>query len=110
MKFFISGRYTASHPREVLKNVNRAIDIGIELMKKGHAVYIPHLTHYVHLRPYCPFEYEEYLYNDIEFLKVCDALFFISHSNGADKELELASKMKKKIYYDLKKVPNETKI
>ena len=109
MKFFISGPYTASHPREVLKNVNIAIDIGIELMKKGHAVYIPHLTHYIHLRPNCPFEYEEYLYNDIEFLKVCDALFFINHSNGADKELKLASKMKKKIYYDLKEVSNETK-
>ena len=110
MRFFVSGPYTASHPREVLKNVNRAIDIAIELMRMGHAVYIPHLTHYVHLRPNCPFEYKEYLYNDKEFLKVCDALFFIEHSNGADEELELAKRLMKKIYCDLRTVPNEIKI
>lgn len=109
MKFFISGPYSASHPREVLKNVNRAIDIGIELMRMEHAVYIPHLTHYIHLRPNCPFEYKEYLYNDIEFLKVCDAIFFIAHSDGADGELMLAKQLNKRIYYDLRTVPNEIK-
>lgn len=110
MKFFISGPYTASHPREVLKNVNRAIDVGVELMKMGHAVYIPHLTHYIHLRPNCPFEYKEYLYNDKEFLKVCDALFFIRESKGAIEELDLAKRLGKRIYCDLRTVPNEIKI
>ena len=107
MKFFISGPYSSSHPRKVLKNVNQAIDIGIELMKLGHAVFIPHLSHYIDLRPHCPFEYKEYLDNDIEFLKVCDAIFFIGHSTGADKELKLAKQMNKKIYYHLEEIPKK---
>jgi len=107
MKIFVSGPYSAFHPREVLKNVNRAIDIGIELMRKGHAVFIPHFSHFMHLRPQCTFQYEEYLYNDIEFLKVCDALYFIGHSKGANKELLIARNMNKKIYYNLEEVPYE---
>ena len=101
MKIYIIGKYSAIHPREVLKNVIRAIDIGIELMKLGHAVFIPHLSHYIHLRPQCPFEYEEYLRNDIEWLKVCDAVFFINHSNGSDRELEIAKSLGLKIYTNL---------
>ena len=101
MRIYIIGRYSANHPREVLKNVNRAIDIGIELIKKGHAVFIPHLSHYIHLRPYCPFEYEEYLRNDIEWLKVSDPVFFINQSKGANRELEIAKSLGLRIYTNL---------
>lgn len=104
MRFFVIGKYSDGHPRDILKNVNKAIDIGIELMKKGHSVYIPHFTHYMHLRPNCPFEYEEYLKNDLEWLKVSDAVFFLSHSNGADGELEVVKKLGLKIYTDINEV------
>ena len=76
----------------------------IELIKRGHSVYIPHFTHYMHLRPNCPFEYEEYLKNDLEWLKVSDAVFFLSHSNGADGELRVAKKLGLRIYTDITEV------
>jgi hypothetical protein len=104
MRFFISGPYTASHPREVLKNVNAAIDAGIQLMARGHHVYVPHFTHYMHLRPQCTFEYEEYLRNDLAWLEVSEAVLFLAHSKGADGELEKAKELGLKIYYSIKDV------
>ena len=104
MKMFIAGPYTADHPRDVLVNVNNAIDAGIEVMKRGHSVYIPHLTHYIHLRPQCPFEYEEYLINDREFLEVCDGLLVIGASPGADKEVEAAKSLGITVYYSVEEI------
>ena len=94
MRIFISGPCTAEHPRDVLRNVNSAIDAGIKLMELGFAVFIPHLSHYVHLRPQCHFDYEEYLSNDFEWLKVSDAVLRIGgHSAGAEKECNLAKSL-----------------
>ena len=107
MHFYIMGPYTALHPRQVLKNVNTAIDIGIELMKLGHSVYVLHFTHYMHLRPNCPFEYEEYMQNDLEWLEISDAVFFIDHSPGTDRELKYAKELNKKVFYNLSKVPKK---
>ena len=70
-------------------------------MKRGHSVYIPH---YMYLRPNCPFEYEEYLKNDLEWLKVSDAVFFMSHSNGADGELRVTKELGLKVYTDIREV------
>jgi len=107
MRVYVAGPYTANHPREVLANVNRAIDIGMELMKKGHAVYVPHWTHYMHLRPHCTFEYEDYVRNDLEWIKVCEGFFLIKDSPGALIELKLARKLGLKIFYNLEEVPDE---
>ena len=90
MRVFVSGPYTAGHPRDVLKNVNRAIEVGIVLMKAGHDVFIPHLSHYIHLHPDCPFEYEEYRRNDLAWLEVSDAIVVIADSPGVRGELRFA--------------------
>ena len=105
MRIYIIGPITAEHPREVLKNVNSAIDAGIEIMKRGHSVFIPHLFYYMHMRPNCPFEYEEYVKNDFEWLKVSDAVFFLKSSPGSDKELKIAKKLGLKIFKSLDEIP-----
>lgn len=99
MRMYIAGPYSANHPRQVLRNVDAAIEAGIKVITKGHSVFIPHYTHYMHLHSSCPFEYEEYLRNDIEWLKVSDAMLFLSPSPGANMELELAKKLGLRIYY-----------
>lgn len=104
MRVYIIGPYTADHPRQVLKNVNAAIDIGIKIMEKGHAVFIPHLSHYIHLRPNCTFEYDEYIKNDIEWLKVSDAVFVLGSSPGSDKEIEIAKSLGLKIFRSLDEI------
>jgi hypothetical protein len=106
MRIYIAGPYTADHPRKVLENVNKAIDIGIMLMQKGHSVFIPHLSHYIHMRPNCPFEYKEYLKSDLEWLMVSEALFYIGQSPGADLELLAAKELGIKIFYSIAEVPS----
>lgn len=108
MRIYVAGPYTADHPRKVLENVNKAIDVAMELMKKGHSVYVPHWTHYMHLRPHCTFEYDEYVKNDMEWVKVSDAVFRLyGESKGADREVMLANRLGKlTYYYDLDSVPD----
>ena len=106
MRIYVIGPLSADHPREVLKNVNSAIDAGIEIMKKGHSVYIPHFFHYMHLRPNCPFEYEEYMRNDLEWLKVSDAVLVLGNSPGSNRELNFARRLGLKIFKSLEEIPD----
>ena len=105
MRVFIAGPYSAGHPREVLSNVNKAIEYGIWLMLAGYDVFIPHLSHYIHLHPSCPFEYEEYLKNDMAWLEVSDAVMRLSgHSNGADGEVARAKVLGIPVVYSLEEL------
>ena len=47
---YVSGPYSAETEEGRLKNTQTAIDIGIELIRKGHTVLIPHLSHYTDMR------------------------------------------------------------
>ena len=104
MKIYVAGPYSANNPHNIQLNVDRAIDIGCELIKRGHNPFIPHLTHYVWLRPEGDFSYDKWCELDVEWLKLCDALYFIGSSNGANAELELAKKLGLKIFYSLEEV------
>lgn len=85
-KIFISGPYTNG---DVAVNVKKAMDISNELINRGFAPYCPHLTHFLHLNN--PQPYEKWLELDIQYLKICDALYrFKGKSNGADKEVQFA--------------------
>ena len=102
MRVFLSGQYSADHPRKILENVNRAILHGIAIMCRGHSVFIPHLFHYVHLNRACPFEYEEYLRNDLEWLEVSDVLYRMpADSKGADIEVARAKELGIPVVYSL---------
>lgn len=90
------------------RNVNIAIDVGLQLWKKGHVPYIPHLTHFIDERATetgVPMSYEEYLVFDTEWLKACDALIYLASSRGADLELENARRLGLTIYYSVDDVP-----
>jgi hypothetical protein len=87
------------------RNTEKAIEVGIELIKKGHIVYIPHLSHYVHVNKNCPLDVEWYKFDDSFIENWANTLFYITHSKGADAELELAKKLGLKIFYKLEDVP-----
>ena len=114
MKIYIAGQYlpktninNAQHNiHEVIRltnlNVRKAIQTGIILMKKGHFVYIPHLTHFVHIESDIEFPQQYWYKTDIEWLKLCDAIFMLpgwEYSTGARKEKEIAEQLKLKVYY-----------
>jgi len=110
MKIYVAGPLRNSDYRKVWDNVQRAIGIGLQLMKKGHVVFIPHLSYYATLHPESNIdgknEHKIWMKQDLEWVISCDALFFLGHSRGADEELSLAKKMGLKIYTTLDEVPN----
>ena len=108
MKIYVAGPYTASSESEIQQNVNNAIDAGIEVYKKGHFPYLPHLTHWIELRSKQTnkgLKWEDYLEMDRSWLENCDALLFLSDSKGANLELGHAKKLNKKIFYNLDEIP-----
>lgn len=105
-RIYVAGSYTADDARKVRQNVDKAIEIACALIRKGYAPFIPHLTHYVWMHPDGDFPYEFWTAYDMEWLKCCQALFYISPSPGADAELKHASEMGKPIYRSLEEVPN----
>jgi len=101
----VAGPYSADNPRNTQLNVNEAIAVGCKLLRKGYAPFIPHLCHYIWLHPEGNFEYETWKKYDLEWLRVCDALFFIGDSPCANNELKIAEEMGLTIYMQLEEVP-----
>lgn len=100
MKIYVAGPYSQG---DVAKNVHETIVLGDYLAMLGHTVFIPHLTHFWHLL--IPHEYEFWLEQDLPWIEVCDALFRMpGESAGADREVEYAKMLGKKVLYDLKEL------
>jgi hypothetical protein len=90
MRVYVAGPYTKG---DVVINVREAIIAGNNIRALGHTPFIPHLSHFWHL--VVPHEDVDYWYQyDIEWLKVCDALFRLpGESHGADEEERIAREM-----------------
>lgn len=96
MKIYVAGPYTKG---DVAENVRNAIITGNNLRALGHTPFIPHLTHFWHLL--VPHDIEFWYKYDLEWLKVCDAVFRLNgESHGADKEVELANQLNIPVVYD----------
>lgn len=92
-------------------NVDAAIYFGNKLIEKGHFVFVPHLSHYMHTHYSCVQDYGEWWYDeDNTFLEYwANALYYIGPSYGADLELALAKKKGFKIFHHLEEVPTLVK-
>lgn len=90
MRIFVAGPYGDRLSKEQIQaNVDKADEIGRALLKLGHTPYIPHkMTHHWEDDP--ELTREMYLRLDREWLRLCDAIYFFGHSEGADAELALA--------------------
>jgi hypothetical protein len=111
---YVAGAYSppagvSGHdaPVWVQHNVDLAIDAGIALLRKGHTPYVPHLTHYINLRVPLdnPISNEAWYQIDNRIVRKCDGLLLISHSRGADAEVELAKQIGIPVWYSLDEVP-----
>lgn len=91
-----------------IANVNRASEIAMQLILLGHIPYWPHGNYLFgkHMEA-IGHELDEsfYLTWDYAWLRMCDGLFYIGPSSGADKELALAKALGMTIFYDLDEVP-----
>jgi hypothetical protein len=99
-KIFISGPYTKG---DTALNVKKAMDVSNTLMEKGFAPYCPHLTHFLHMNHWQP--YEKWLELDCIYLVLCDAVLRLpGESNGADKEVALAIEKNIPIFYSIEEL------
>ena len=108
LKIYVAGPYTAVDRIGIESNVQAAIDVGVQLYLKGHYPYIPHLTDLVDLRVKASgieLTWEDYMKWDTVWLQLCDALYFIGESPGANMERAAALLLNLPVFYSLSAVP-----
>ena len=95
IKVYVAGPYTNG---DTAINVRTALEVANNLADCGFAPYVPHLTHFWHL--IFPRPYEFWLDLDNTFLPSCNCLLRLpGASAGADKEVELAQRLKLPVFY-----------
>jgi hypothetical protein len=107
MHIYVAGPYSGKNPSEVEHNVKTAIAAGVEIIRRGHYPYIPHLTHYVdqvkdtvlHL------SWDDHLDWGLAWLDRADALLYLAPSRGANIELDFATKKNKRIFRAIDDIP-----
>jgi hypothetical protein len=86
---YISGPYTLG---DVDSNVLTANQLGIKLIEQGHAVYIPHLSHYLNLQ--LPHDYRFWMEQCLMWVSLSSYLIRIpGESAGADEEVKRAHEL-----------------
>lgn len=112
MKIYIAGPYTADTLEKIEKNVQRAIDVGIQIWKKGHFPFIPHVLHWVDLRAKeleITMDWVDYMLWDAPWLDDCDALLLLAESKGALIEYQRAKAEGKVIFNSIDEIPTVTR-
>ena len=93
-RVYIAGPYTDPEQEE---NTWKAIGVANQVAEMGFIPFVPHLTYYFH--QLIPHEYEFWMEQDEEWLKVCQKLVRIpGKSSGADKEMALAKELGIEVY------------
>lgn len=101
MRIYIAGPYTKG---DVAINVRNAIFAGNYVALLGHFPFIPHLSHFWHV--VAPNEYDFWMRQDEEWLKVCDAILRLEgESAGADQEVRIAKELGLKVYTSVFEIP-----
>lgn len=91
IKVFITGPYTNG---DVAQNVKNAMDMANRLIELGFAPFCPHLTHFLHMNNWQP--YEKWIMIDKAFLKCCDAIIILQTdipSKGSKEEVSYATEL-----------------
>ena len=107
LRVYIAGPISAPAKHETLENVQKAFDVALEIAKKGHIFYLPHLS--VFFDEYAQekemnLSWKYWMAFDKVWLEKCDAMFYIGPSPGANRELEWAKELGMKIFYSLDEV------
>jgi hypothetical protein len=100
LRVYVAGPYSNGDPQT---NTDNAIDVGEQITQMGADPFIPHLSHYRHLRH--PHDYEFWIDEDLRWLDVCDALYRMpGDSKGADGEVAYAKAHGIPVFYSLEEL------
>lgn len=97
MLVYVAGPYSAPTEEGRIANTEAAMRAGYEVLRRGHAPIIPHLSHFFDLWHEQVFGHREegefYMQWDFAMLRKCDALLFLGPSPGANREVALANEL-----------------
>jgi len=109
LKIYVAGPYSGISEDEIEKNVQRAVDAGLVIWKKGHFPYIPHLTHWPDIRAKetgVSMDWIDYMKWHAVWVDLCDALYLLGKSKGALLEYEHAKRTGKLVFHSIEEIPN----
>lgn len=104
MKVYVSGPITGRSPMEEISNVFKAMDAGLQLIREGLTVYVPHLTWFLHKygeHNGINIPYDQWIKMDLDLLQSFDVLLFLGPSKGELIERSFAEEHGIKIYNNI---------
>jgi len=106
-RVYVAGAYGATNVLEVLANISRGIQMGMQVWKAGFAPYIPWLDFTLHVANPCPESttMDECYEWSMAFLEVCDAVLVVpgwEESQGTMREIARACELSIPVFYSLK--------
>ena len=107
MKVFISGAYRADYPSGIFANIIKARDMAIDVWKRGHWAYCPHLNSAL-MDGIVPDS--QFLAADIALLGWCDCMLMVpgwEESAGAGDEVAYAKHNNIPIFFSIESLPPE---
>lgn len=105
MLIYVVGPYRADSAFKIAGNISIAHDYGIEILKLGHYVFIPH-KHTAWMDGAVPDKM--FLEMGLHFLTFADAIFKLpgwNESRGSLVEIEEAERLKLQIFHNLDEIP-----
>ena len=116
MKIYVAFRYSLpSDVINILANIGKAIEAGVEIAKKGHIPYIPHCDCLIAMWSKGMLPKNFYYEMGMTWLKCCDALFLLDKADlllpnsGVKREYDWAVGNGLRIFYNLDEIPVEVK-
>lgn len=108
-KIYVAYRY-CGNTLETLTNIGIATDTGIEIAKKGHYPFVPHLDCLIAIQCKGCLPLDYYYNASMAFLQVCDAILIVDKndletSKGVKAEFDWAKSAGLPIYYNLEEIP-----
>lgn len=108
MVIYIAGKYSGADWAETDANVQRAMEVGLAVLQKGHTPFVPHLSHFLDMKARSKgisISYEEWMTHCFNWLDGCDALLYLESSPGADRELGRAREIGMEVYERVDDIP-----
>lgn len=109
MLIYVAGPYSAPTEEEREHNTRMAGQVGLALMRLGHQVVVPHLSHYLDKwakEDGDPMHYERWMELDLAIVPRCDALFRMAGASpGADREVACAHEHGITVFVNILEVP-----